>query len=271
MGGAMEKQHLLDKFLIELRTTTELSDLDVLFNQFVRDLGFDYSVYIIISSLDITPEDRMRLVLSHHPGEWTDHYLKHNFLSHDRAFVEAFRSTLPFIWDDVKARGDLTKREQKIYDDAAMFGVNYGISVPIHGADGEVAFVTASSGATEDDHKAALAKTKHTLHVASTYFHERIRELGFIKNPLERINPSDRERDCICWASRGKTAWETGQILGISENTVNTHIKTVMKKLNVNNRQEMIAKAVAYNIVMPHDPDTMNLETPFAKRGRTNA
>jgi len=50
--------------------------------------------------------------------------------------------------------------------------------------------------------------------------------------PLEPAVPdqlSAREQSCLSWTARGKSSWEIGRILSISENTVIYHIKNAMK------------------------------------------
>ena len=51
---------------------------------------------------------------------------------------------------------------------------------------------------------------------------------------------SGRELQCLEWVSRGKTSWEIGVILSLSERTVNFHILNACRKLNVYGRQAAI-------------------------------
>ncbi len=60
-----------------------------------------------------------------------------------------------------------------------------------------------------------------------------------IKTPL-----SGRELQCLEWVSLGKTSWETASILGLSERTVNFHLRNACRKLNVYGRQAAVVKAV---------------------------
>jgi LuxR family quorum-sensing system transcriptional regulator CciR len=57
------------------------------------------------------------------------------------------------------------------------------------------------------------------------------------------FNLSDRERDCLSWASLGKSSWEIGRIFSISEHTAVFHIKNAMRKLGTSNRVLAVAKA----------------------------
>jgi LuxR family transcriptional activator of bioluminescence operon len=55
---------------------------------------------------------------------------------------------------------------------------------------------------------------------------------------------SGRELQCLEWVSRGKTSWEIGVILSLSERTVNFHLLNASRKLNVYGRQAAVAQAI---------------------------
>lgn len=58
-----------------------------------------------------------------------------------------------------------------------------------------------------------------------------------------------RELACLHWTSIGKTSWETGVILGITERTVNFHIQNACRKLGVHGRQAAITIALNAGLV----------------------
>lgn|SRR5579871_6563685 len=60
---------------------------------------------------------------------------------------------------------------------------------------------------------------------------------------------SSREKVCLSWTARGKSSWEIGRILNISENTVNFHIKNALKKLDSNSRTLAAIKAIQLGII----------------------
>lgn len=53
-----------------------------------------------------------------------------------------------------------------------------------------------------------------------------------------------RELTCLGWAAIGKTSWEMGVILGLTERTVNFHVHNACKKLQVHSRQAAITAAL---------------------------
>jgi len=54
---------------------------------------------------------------------------------------------------------------------------------------------------------------------------------------------TQREIDCIEWCAKGKTAAETGIILGIAAKTVELHLYNSRKKLNCANKCQLVAEA----------------------------
>ena len=60
---------------------------------------------------------------------------------------------------------------------------------------------------------------------------------------------SGRELQCLEWVSLGKTSWETASILGLSERTVNFHLRNACRKLNVYGRQAGVVKALRLGLL----------------------
>jgi LuxR family transcriptional activator of conjugal transfer of Ti plasmids len=60
---------------------------------------------------------------------------------------------------------------------------------------------------------------------------------------------SEREKACLLWTARGKSSWEIGRILSISENTVVFHIKNAMRKLGTSNRTLAAVKALQLGLI----------------------
>ena len=62
---------------------------------------------------------------------------------------------------------------------------------------------------------------------------------------------STREREVLTWAARGKSAWETAGILGITTRTVNKHTQTAFRKLGAANRTHAVALALQQQLIEP--------------------
>ncbi len=55
---------------------------------------------------------------------------------------------------------------------------------------------------------------------------------------------TDRQRDCLIWTARGKTAWETASILGIREVTVIKHLTDALNRYGVQKRTSLLIRTL---------------------------
>ncbi|WP_308424559.1 response regulator transcription factor [Iodidimonas muriae] len=62
---------------------------------------------------------------------------------------------------------------------------------------------------------------------------------------------TERERECLLWAARGKTNEEIGIILSISDSTVKAHLSGVAKKLNTHTKTQTVVEAIKRGMLVP--------------------
>lgn len=68
------------------------------------------------------------------------------------------------------------------------------------------------------------------------------------REPAPRVVDTEgltaRQIECLAWTAKGKTAWETGQILGISRRTVELHLAKACHTLGVHTKIQAALKAL---------------------------
>jgi LuxR family quorum-sensing system transcriptional regulator SolR len=69
------------------------------------------------------------------------------------------------------------------------------------------------------------------------------------QSDVAQVRLTGKERDVIKWVTEGKTAWEIGKILSVSERTVKFHLTNVYGKLNVSNRAQAVAKVSRLGLI----------------------
>jgi len=67
--------------------------------------------------------------------------------------------------------------------------------------------------------------------------------------PETLITMTLREKEVLRWTAEGKTAYEIGQILDVSERTVNFHINNVVTKLGASNKTQAAVKAATLGML----------------------
>lgn len=66
---------------------------------------------------------------------------------------------------------------------------------------------------------------------------------------------TEREREIVRWLQLGKTNWEIGQILRISDKTVKNHVHNIFAKAGVRNRVQLINKAIELSWIAVSEDD----------------
>ncbi|MFY0562541.1 helix-turn-helix transcriptional regulator [Archangium lansingense] len=188
-------------------------------------------------------------------------YMQEGLGSHDPVLARAKRANAPFTWDvcsefhspGIRRRGPKT-RARKVMEVAFSFGYTQGLTIPACTKDMYGALLPALvtlywTGAPEEMSK--RAPIPWWLPIAVEVYHKRVVELRGLTsdNPPQPPSFTDRERDCLVWACRGKTNAVTATILGIQERTVEHHIQEAMKKLGVHSKIHAAAVAVSSSLI----------------------
>jgi len=192
------------------------------------------------------PKERFEQVvlLKKWPMGWFEIYSKEDYVRVDPVIRLCRNTVQPFEWSEAPFDRDREPRAAEVMDRATDFRMKDGFCLPIHGISGyEACF--SMSGVNLD----LSSRTKPALHLMAMYAFERTRQL---LNPLpcrgaDLLTP--REREALMWAAAGKSAADTGDILGITERTVTAHIASACQKLDATNKTQAVARAMQYRLI----------------------
>jgi DNA-binding CsgD family transcriptional regulator len=122
------------------------------------------------------------------------------------------------------------------------------LSFPLRTSYGEIASFCISadmSFADWQDKRMALIRDFRAL---GEYFHQHMLRIWGYDTERDMLI-SARELECLKWIAEGKTAWEAGVILGISERTVRFHLNAAREKLDCQTTTQAVAKVVAQQLI----------------------
>lgn len=173
------------------------------------------------------------------PDEWQQRYLAKDYVRNDPAVLHMMRSRDPYTWMDMLDCPDYSRPQRQVVYEASEFDLRNGFIVPLFGLRSGTAMVTFAGGNTD-----LSTRERAELHLMAIYAHARIRALMPKRHTKLLPVLSARERECLQWASAGKTDWEIGEILSISEKTANAHIERVKRKYNVATRVQAVVIAL---------------------------
>lgn len=185
------------------------------------------------------------------PDSWVDYYLASDYGELDPTLQAAMGRVLPFRWREIAGRNDLSNGQRKVLNEARDYGVKNGATIPIHGPDSGLSTLSVVGATSEREFEEAYRRSFRDLAWLAVNTHEAFLRLAEDVADRQRVRLTDRERDCLVWTARGKTAWEVGQILRISEETVLFHLKNVTRKLGVFSKHHAVVKAVIQGYILP--------------------
>lgn len=235
-------------FFRDATTAKSLEQLIASFALAAEEAGFARAscVHIATPGKPVSP----KVLFGWNISDWVGHYTQGRLSRYDPTIQAVFTSPTAFTWAEIEQRQQ-QKQAKAVFDDARAFGAMGGLVVPVHGPLGEVAAVTLVSNLFAD----FAPQDRMTMQVASSIFASR----GLSLAEIERETTTDpglsrREIQCVFWVSEGKTDWEIGRILDISEDTVAFHIKNVKAKLNVNRRSQIAIAAWQRGVLLDENP-----------------
>jgi LuxR family quorum sensing-dependent transcriptional regulator len=157
----------------------------------------------------------------------------------DPVVTKLQRTPDPFLWTEVWT-GTGSRAETRVMNEATSFGMRQGFVVPIFGVGGTVHGISFSGREPRDD---GLARAE--LHLVAMYAYARAKRLSR-REPEPSIAITLREREAMQWAAAGKSDWEIGEVLGISESAAHKRIESAKKKYRVATRVQAIVEALRH-------------------------
>ncbi|MCK1403855.1 LuxR family transcriptional regulator [Bradyrhizobium sp. 76] len=172
-------------------------------------------------------------LISTYPSSWTAHYLGRRYERFDPVISRAIRHTDPFRWSLGLGPRLRSESELELFEEAARYGIRYGITFPIHDNKGVIAALTFATDEPRIDFERSIKKHAPLLHLLAILFHAHAQQLLASDRDVGGTLLSPRELQRLEWYARGKSAWEIGNILGISPRTVGFHRDNARAKLGV--------------------------------------
>lgn len=211
---------------------------------FAKTLGFENLFFGRIGFLLSEPQGAPEFYLTN-MHEWAQEYLSKGYVHIDPVVLLALRINRAFDYDE--AQQDLTPAQENLIQKAEAAGLVDGFVVPIHnrvGSPGAIAICAP--------HKLNLSETdKLRLEMLAHIAFRTIERLLGLTDAAEPFKLSDRERTVLTLVARGKTNWEIGAILSISEYSVRDYLKNLSQRLETVNRTHTVARAMQLGLISP--------------------
>jgi LuxR family quorum sensing-dependent transcriptional regulator len=210
----------------------------------VKQFGAEYVLAGILPEPGAGRQQQIsNVVLNHWPPEWSQRYFSHGYIFRDPAIKTVRRSTAPFLWSELESvcRSDTTAR--RIMDEAGDFKLRQGFTISLTTLEGNVAGFSLAGERLE-----VSPEDRGVLTLVGTYALGRSILLRETEARAE-IKLTPRERETLQWAAEGKSEWEIGERMGISEHGVDKHMRSAREKLGTRTRTHAVAEAMRLRLI----------------------
>jgi DNA-binding CsgD family transcriptional regulator len=203
-------------------------------------LGFRYFCFHTLPALK---QSFSEVVLANKlPVDWMNHYVAHGCAEHDPSQRHVKRVVHAYEWQDAPFDREREPRAAEFVQRAHDFGVANGFVVPIPGPAGNIGSVWM--GGTD---KPVHVRYKPALHLMSLYAFAHVQRLNGTVQEDQKI--SHREREILTWIAAGKSTVEIGEMLSISNRTVEWHVQRLVAKLGARTRTNAVAIALRDSLI----------------------
>ena len=228
----------VDAFVRDVREVNTEEALGEALAAVSNDLGFRY--FALTHHVDIR-KSSAAIRLHNYPPGWAEWFDGQRLGGADPVHRASNLTSVGFAWSQLSEMIALTANDREVLDLARKEGIGDGFTVPAHvpgEAHGSCSFAAEIGKAVREEHLPL------TQLVGAFGFEaaRRIRRLREPSSPVPRL--TDRQRECVMWAARGKSDWEISHILGISEETVGEHLRHARERYGVGKRTVLAIHAL---------------------------
>lgn len=231
------------EFIDALHTASDPSAFRAVAERTTQRLGFRCFAYLAFA-------DDAHLLISTYPKEWTTHYLSERYDRIDPVIIRARRDRDLFHWSGAQASKSRGNPRQRFFGEAAEFGIEKGVTIPIQAGFDRFASFTFATDQHGPDLYEKAAKARDLLQHMGMNFHSHVEAAlkpSVVLNPSSPL--SQREAECLAWTSRGRTMYQIGQILDIKARTVAFHLDNARTKLDAENVTHTVALALKRGLI----------------------
>jgi len=227
---------------------TEAASCEELLQQtvaFTRQLGFETVAAMVALDQPCGPTEFH--TLHNTPPSYRDHFEDMDEGRRCPVMQYCKHSARPLAWNQhtYTAAG-----LGEMWEAQAAHGLRVGLAVAWHLPRGRHFFIGVDRDQALPACRIELSRLTAELQLFAAHAQEAaLRLLDRRDTPAGRPGLTAREREALCWTMEGKTAWEAGRILGISEQTVARHLQNAARKLDAVNKHQAVIKALRLGLL----------------------
>lgn len=239
----MNSQMLQGSYLAVMEASTPL-DFRTELVRFGESLGFKTISATAIIDRQGGPEFHS---IDNTPAAYSQSFRDPSLGQVDPVMQHCKRAAVPIIWDQDTY---VSRGHADVWDDQARFGYRTGIALALHMPEGKHFFLGVDRDRPLPRNPRVITRLVADLQLFAVHAQDAaFRILTPTSLPKETPLLTAREQEALRWTMDGKTAWEVGSIMSISERTAVLHLQNAMHKLDCVTKHQAVLKAIRLGIL----------------------
>jgi len=229
----------VDAFVRQVQGVQSEVELSTALGDVAREMGFAY--FALTHHVDLRAASGPAIRCANYPDEWVEYFDTNRLGLSDPVHRAAHVTSIGFEWSRLPSLIRLTAKDEKVLALAASRGIGDGFTVPANvpgESNGSCSFAMRHGTPLRD------AQLPAAQLVGAFAFEAARRVWRMREGPLARPMLTDRQRDCVILAARGKTDWEIATILGLSPETVVQYLKRARERYGASKRTLLTIQAL---------------------------
>ena len=213
--------------------------------RFAHGLGFD--TVSAITVVDHGLSNSEFIAVDNTPQAYLEASWDRDSGKRDPVMQHCRRQSVPIVWDQ---KTYVEHGATDIWEHMSSFGYRTGIALALHLPEGRHFQFGVDRDQPLPDDPRELQRLVADLQLFAVHAQDAALRL-FLPASLQPERPAltPRELEALRWTMEGKTAWEVGTILGISERTAVLHVNNAMHKLGCVNKHQAVLKALRLGLI----------------------
>ncbi len=235
-------QSWFEQMIGNLDSTKDEKQIYAYLAKAAHDLGFEYCAFGLQFPYPLT--SKRVVLLNNYPKDWQEHYRKKNYVNQDPTVLQGRRSNVPILWNDA-----LFNDSTDMWEEAQSHGLRHGWSQSCIDGSGAASLLTL---ARSNDKISALELQANESRMRWLVSVAHLSLSNVYQTDLRsQLDPklTERELEVLRWSADGKSAAEISDIMNISKNTVDFHIKNAVNKLKTANKTAAVVRAAILGLL----------------------
>lgn len=237
------KGYSLEDFIASCAEIDTLRDLWSAALRFFRSRGIAMVSYHS-DDAEAPGAARLGIVAEGFPDHWVREYMAENYSQIDPIPQLAAKLSHPFFWSEAADLADLSDAQRGYLQRLADSDLGDGLAMQVYGPNMRNAYIELGFG-PRSPHLSGADISE--LRCAAQMAHLRYCEITAARQKPADLSP--RELEVLRWIAEGKSNSVIAEILGISRHTVDTMVRRMFDKLEVNDRVSAAVRGLGYGLL----------------------